>query len=130
MSMVAQPPEIAIIDDEAFRGDTVIFEITVTRQGQLANVSLGQWWCTGKWWRNSTSDTDALFQLTATPTAQGAITNPSPGVLRVHLKSAASATLPPLDSPVQIDVQWQEPSGDVWTVASGTLTFRADVTRS
>ncbi|HEY1292945.1 MAG TPA: hypothetical protein VGJ60_07700 [Chloroflexota bacterium] len=126
----ALPPEIAEIDDACFRGDTVVFEITVARQGALADLSEGQWWCTGKWWRNAVDDTEALFQVTQLGSDQGVITNPSPGVLRVQLTPAASAVLPPLDSPVQIDVQWREPTGEVWTVASGTLTFRADVTRS
>lgn len=123
-------PEIADIDDSAFRGDTVLFEITVSRQGQLANLAGGSYWCTGKWWRSSSTDTDALFQVTQVATAQGVITNPSPGVLHVVLTPAASAGLPARDSPVQIDMQWREPTGDVWTVASGVLTFRADVTRS
>ena len=133
MSMLmnqAMPPEIAVIDDTAFRGDTVEFEITVVKQNAPADLTDGHWWCTGKWWRSSTSDTDALFQVTETPTAQGVITSPAAGVLHVKLEPAASAGLPARDSPVQIDVQWEEATGEVWTVASGTLTFLADVTRS
>lgn len=133
MSMLMQqemPPEIAIIDDTAFRGDTVLFEITVIRQGEYADVSQGEWFCTGKWWRSSTDDQDAIFQVTSAVNAAGVITNPALGVLHVRLNPAASASLPGADSPVQIDVQWHEPTGEVWTVASGTLTFLADVTRS
>lgn len=133
MSMLMQdssPPAIAIINDEAFRGDTVVFELTVVRQNALADLSQGQWWCTGKWFRDSVSDADALFQVSATPTTQGSITNPSAGVLHITLTPAASSALPAQDSPVQMDVQWREPTGEVWTIASGTLTFRADVTRA
>src|SRR5262245_45104098 len=130
MMSQAMPPDIALIDDQAFRGDTVLFEITVVRQGELADLSGGHWWCTGKWWRSSTDDSDAIFQVSADMNAQGVITNPSQGVLHIKLSPGASNSLPALDSPVQIDVQWQDTLGDVWTVASGTLTFRADVTRS
>jgi hypothetical protein len=113
-----------------FRGDTVAFQITVLQQGQLADLSSSHYWCTGKWFRDSIDDAEALFQVDETDNAMGMITNPSQGVLQVQLTPAASAALPPLDSPVQIDVQWNPPTGEVWTVASGTLTFLADVTRS
>jgi hypothetical protein len=132
MTLMSQalPPEIAEIDDSGFRGDTVLFEIQVVRQGQLADVSSGQWWCTGKWFRDSIDDSDVIFQVTGTMSIQGIITNPGAGILHIKLTPDASASLPPRDSPVQVDVQWRESNGDVWTVASGTLTFRADVTRS
>jgi hypothetical protein len=128
------PPSIATIRDTAFRGDTVLFELTVYQQGTLVDFSQGHLWCTGRWLRQFVDDqSNILFQVTESPSLQGQVVATGPGTVRVRLAPAASVQLPPYDSPVQIDVQWWQPvgaDGDVWTIGSGTLTFLADVTRS
>lgn len=128
MTFNAGGSQIAQIKETAFRGDSIEFEVTVAKNGAPADLGQGHYWCTGKWYRDD-DDAAALFQITEVDTPSGVITNPAPGILHVHLRPIASSTLP-TGSPVQIDVQWQDPALDIWTVASGAIVFKGDVTRT
>lgn len=119
---------IAIINEEAFRGDTVTFDVTNIKKGGAAVDFTGcSFWCTGKRSRGL-ADAAAVFQVTGTLNAQGQVTAPESGKLSVKLLPAATSTLPAARTELQIDVQYKDLLNDVWTVASGILMIEPDVT--
>lgn len=121
---------IATIAEQAYRGDTVTFDvINIKRGGVTVPFTAGgySFWCTGK--RAVTAaDVDAVFQVTGTVGAKGSVTAPIDGKLSVKLLPPATSALAPVVTDLQVDVQYKDPAGDVWTVASGVLTILPDVT--
>lgn len=120
---------LAQIDDEAFRGDTLEFEVAVAREGTPVNFgTLGtRLWCTGKK-RRTDPDTSADFQVTEVQSDQGWVRQTATGTLLVTLTPAATW---PLRGAIQVDVQYMDPSDESeWTVASGQFNFLLDVTRT
>jgi hypothetical protein len=138
---------IAIIAETAFRGDTVLLDITVRKAGVLADVSLSNFAATAKRSR-ANPDSAAVFQLTATntgpnswtqacsalgvvqaPGSLGSLTSPTLGVIHVRIAPLATAGLTAgVDADLQFDLEYSEPSGDVWTVGSGDILFTGEVT--
>lgn len=109
------------------RGDTNVFDATVTLSGSPLDVSAYDIWCTAKYSKDD-ADVDALFQVTKTAgeiTVGGASNN----VATIAVPAADTVALL-VDVVVFYDIQIQAPGGQITTVANGTMTISKDVTRA
>lgn len=111
---------------EMIRGDTKVLTITVTRDGQPYDLTGHTLWLTAK--RTPTdADSAAVFQLSTT--AGGiTITNAAGGVARAEIAPTHTESLPAVVNRLVYDVQIADGTGGVYTVASGELVVRPDVT--
>lgn len=109
------------------RGDTNIFEATVTIAAVPLDISGYDIWCTAKYNKNDT-DLQALFQVTK---AAGAIVVGGADNNVATITIAANLTSPlTQDTKVFYDVQIESPGGVITTVAEGTMVITRDVTRA
>jgi hypothetical protein len=109
------------------RGDTNVFEATVTLLGAPLDISAYDIWCTAKYNKNDT-DLEALFQVTK---ALGAIVVMGANNNIAQITIAASLTIAlTQDVRVFYDVQIKSPAGTITTVAEGTMLISKDVTRA
>lgn len=111
----------------AKRGDTIKVRVTVQRDGAPVNLTGALFWLTAKRWMHQ-SDADALIQKSS---AGGAVVVAAPAtgvaIITINPDDTAGFT----DSlQLHCDVQMVEQNGTVSTVALGTLTVLADVTRA
>jgi len=121
-----------------WRGDS--FSVTLTGLGNIANRT--KLWLTAKA-RSHQDDSAALFQVVETTgltyiagaaagtAANGAltVTDAAAGDMTLTLDEVEAAKLPPLSGAVW-DIQVRRSTGAVTTLAVGTLTVMADVTRA
>lgn len=112
-------------------GDTQRFRFTVKDRDTLEVVDISMWpefWATAKI-RLSDTDAEAVFVLTATG---GGITiiNATNGLAEVKIDPSNTNSLDYRKYNLFIDIQGIDGVGGVWTLARGTLTIVADVTRA
>jgi len=111
------------------RGDTNIFDATVTLNSAPLDITTYDVWCTAKYSKDDT-DIAALFQLTKTG---GAITvvGANNNVARINIPASATLALT-ADVSVFYDVQIKAAgvNGQITTVAEGTMLISRDVTRA
>lgn len=109
------------------RGDTNVFEATVTLSGVALDISAYDIWCTAKY-SKADLDANALFQVTK---AAGEITVGGVGNNVATIAVPASDTVAlTVDVTVFYDIQIQAPGGQITTVANGTMLIGRDVTRT
>ena len=110
-----------------WRGDGLVFDVTVTSEGVAVDLTTYDIWCTGK--RNlSESDADAVFQVTKTAgdiVISGAGNNVA--TITVPASDTVGLTVP---LTLYYDVQIKAPAGQPITVAWGQLAIGQDVTRA
>ena len=110
-----------------WRGDGLVFDVTVTSEGAAVDLTTYDIWCTGK--RNlSESDADAVFQVTKTAgdiVISGAGNNVA--TITVPASDTVGLTVP---LTLYYDVQIKAPAGQPITVAWGQLAIGQDVTRA
>lgn len=107
------------------RGDTVLIDLTVTRDGAPVSLSGASLWWTAK---RRTSDADAAAVIAKTTAAGITVTDAPGGKARVTITAAETAAL--TDTLLYWDAQVRETSGTVSTVASGQVAIAPDVTRA
>ena len=112
-------------------GDTQRFRFTVKDRDSLTAVDISTWtkfWATAKLHLFDT-DADAVFLLTS---GGGGITiiNASSGLAEVKISPVNTSSLDYRKYNLFVDIQGVDGNGDVWTLARGTLTIVADVTRA
>jgi hypothetical protein len=123
---------VATIAEEAFRGETIVFEVTVIRDGVLEPFDSNTYtmWCTAKRSRTHT-DAQAVFQITDLAGPLGGISVSAPGVLRVQINPAATDVLSLHDTRLQMDVKFQLPDGiSEFVAASGEMLIKVGVTNA
>jgi hypothetical protein len=117
-----------------YRGDTKVVQVTISNL-TASGLTGYSYWFTAK---NQYSDADlsAVIRKTgsqATPndfttvTLGDAVTS---GVITCTINPADTNTLPDYDSQLEYDVQIEDASGHVTTVATGILTVKVDVTKT
>lgn len=107
------------------RGDTVPMTVVVTVDDVAFDLTNCTLFFTAKE-DPSQSDDDALIRK---HTGAGIThTNAAAGQARIVLAAADTASLP-IDTELFCDVQVKTPTDEIYTVATGTITFRSDVTR-
>lgn len=111
----------------AYRGDTILLLVTVTREGDPVSLDGASMWFTAKTDLALTDGASGVIQKTV---GDGITVTDSDGGL-------ALVTIDPSDTNdlsgsvvYQCDVQTEEASGILSTAARGTLTILLDVTRS
>lgn len=110
-----------------WRGDGLVFDVTVTSEGAAVDLSTYDIWCTGKR-ALSESDADAVFQVTKTAgdiVISGAGNNVA--TITVPASDTVGLTVP---LTLYYDVQIKAPAGQPITVAWGQLAIGQDVTRA
>lgn len=108
-----------------YRGDTVSLEVTVTKDGDAFSLSGSTLFFTLK--TDPTAADDAA--LVALETGSGiTVTNAAAGEALIEMAPSDTDDLP-LDTALFADVQLKTATGDIFTVAFGTLTFTTDVTK-
>jgi hypothetical protein len=110
-------------DLDAVRGDTNLYDGTVTRDGAPLPLDGCTLKLTVK--RNELDvDADSVFQLVA---GEGiTITNAANGLYAVEIEPALTLGLP--ERAFHYDVQLTEPAGRVTTIVTGLLRLAGDVT--
>lgn len=108
------------------RGDTIPLVIHVTKSGQPMPLTGVTMWFTAKRGENDTDNQAVIRKSTDTT---GITPSDTIGEAFITIDPADTATLP-MPLTLICDVQIREPGGQVTTVASGKLTFLADVTRA
>lgn len=109
------------------RGDTNVFDATVTLDSVPLNISAYDIWCTAKYSKDDL-DINALFQVTK---AAGAIvvTGADNNIARITVAANLTTALTS-DVRVFYDVQIKSASGQITTVADGSMVISKDVTRA
>lgn len=113
----------------ATKGDTIIFDVYVTRGEDPVDLTGGKVWFTVK--RNSRDlDEDSLIYLnSAVDPAQVRIIAPATnGQIRVELEPADTVDIK--DTYLPYDVQIRESDGAISTIEYGTIELRKNVTQS
>jgi hypothetical protein len=109
------------------RGDTVLFNIQITKNSVAFPLSGCELWFTGKY-AYSDGDIAAVFQKTI---GDGiTITSALAGQATMALSPADTDSLPDVKTLLLYDVQLKDANDLVYTVASGSLVVTPDVTRS
>jgi len=112
----------------ACRGDTIPFDVTITRpeDGPPVDLSGAALVCTGRRALDEPA-ADFVFQLEV---GSGiTMTDPAAGLVRVSIPPEATAALPDWPS-LYVDLQLTEPDGRVSTPLRGRLVLTPDVSRS
>lgn len=116
---------------QATRGDTAIFDVTVTRfnpvteEDEIVNLTGAKAWFTVKRNRNDV-DANAVVQRNSELNPSEVLITPVQGLIQVTLLPADTQDLK--DRWLRYDVQVKEASGVVTTVASGRLELIHDAT--
>lgn len=109
-----------------YRNDDASFDITVTQNGTVQNITGWSFRMTAKW-RYSDLDAAAVFTLTV---GSGiTLTTPASGIATVTIGRALTSTLPPhrVDLVYDIQTNASASTGTANTIMSGTLTVLPDV---
>jgi len=110
-----------------FRGDSLRFAVTVTREGAPVDLTGGKMWMTAK---RSPADADALAVFQVSSPADGiVITHADAGLAEITIPPAATNSLTAVTRLVY-DIQLLEAVGLVTTLETGYLTVNVDVTRA
>jgi hypothetical protein len=114
---------------KAKRGDTNQFDVTVTRNGVVFNITGCTLWFTAKY-QDSDPDPGVCQVSTSGPNAAGSIimTDPVTGKAQITLNPAATSSLINSNQLLTYDLQLKDGTGKVSTVTEGTLLVSADVT--
>lgn len=108
------------------RGDTLIFDVTITRSGTPVDITNAAVWCTAKR-RTADADSGAVFQLRE---GSGITkTNPTQGVARCTVAPSDTSSLAS-ETVLVYDVQIRESNGVVSTVVQANIFVGEDVTRA
>jgi len=110
------------------RGDTVVFDATITRPpgGPAVDLTGAELVCTGRRTLEEAA-ADAVFRV---ETGSGiAVTNPAAGQCRVTIPAQATAGLPDWPA-LYVDLELTEADGRVSTPLRGRLILTPDVSRS
>lgn len=113
---------------QVVRGDTIIFDATITRPpgGPPVNLTGATLVCTG---RRTLEEAASAYVFRVAVGTGIVVTNPSAGQCRVTVPAAATATLP--DAPaLYTDLEVTEADGRVSTPLRGRLLLSPDVSRS
>src|SRR3712207_2587147 len=110
------------------RGDTKEWDLTVTRNGVAENITGWSVWFTAKD-NIRKADSDAKVRLTV---GSGiTITNGAGAIARSRMAPSVTASMIlTQDLVLTADVQVKNGAGDVYTLLTGRLTIKPDVTRS
>ena len=109
---------------KSFRGDTLAIDLAVTLGGTAFDLTGSTLFFTLK--RKITDlDADALVQCQTGDRLTH--TNAAGGLATLRLPAADTAPMP-LNIPLVADIQVKTAAGEIYTVASGKITFSADVT--
>jgi hypothetical protein len=112
-----------------YRGDTRVVQLTISGLG-ASGLTGFSFWFTAK---NDFADADADAVIKKTTNDFTVVTvgdaNTS-GVITVKILPADTASLPDYNTNLHYDVQLEDGSGNVTTVATGTLTVKVDVTKA
>src|SRR5690242_14420560 len=122
----------ASTDDPIARGDTIKFDVAITRSGNAVDLTGATFKVTGRHTPDESSDLTAIFQKTIGSGVT--VTSAAGGTIRVQLDPADTAnlsvSLSTYEKIIYVDVQMVESDGTVSTVARGTLTIVSDITRT
>lgn len=111
----------------AHLGDTVLFDLAITRDGLPVDLTGATLWFTAK--RSPADvDADAVFQKS---TGSGiSVSDAAGGLARVTVAPTDTSTLSNTDQTLECDVQLKEADGTVTTVARGQLILIPQITRA
>lgn len=118
-------------DMQMFRGDTMSFDVTVTRFNpvtgvdDIVNLTGAKAWFTAKRSRGD-ADVNASIQLNSVSQPSQVIITPAAGKISITINPADTQNL--TNRWLRYDVQVKEASGAVSTVASGKLELVRDTT--
>jgi hypothetical protein len=108
-----------------YRGDTVVFNMLVTKSAVAFSLTGCEIWFTGKY-AYKDEDSVAVFQKTI---GDGiTVTNALAGRGSLALTASDTEDLPPVKTLLLWDVQIKDANGMIYTVASGSLVVMPDVT--
>lgn len=114
-------------DFTLYRGDTVELNIVVTASGSAYSLTGRSLWFTAKY-AYKDADAAAVFQKTI---GNGiTVTSASGGLATVKILATDTSSLPSSKTLLVYDLQCKDPSGNIYTLASGNLVFLPDVTKS
>ena len=109
------------------RGDDRTFTAVAELDGAAQNITGWSIWVTGKAaLDNDALDAAALFQYSIG--AGVTVTNAATGTWSWTLAGADTDALT-ADTTINVDIQYKNAAGAVWTAATGKLTFYREVTR-
>lgn len=114
-------------DFEMFRGDSAEFELTVTKDAAPVNLTGGQLRFSAKRSKDD-PDADAVVSKVSTDTAQIEITNAAGGLATVKMVPADTEDLTE-QTVLFYDVQFKDATNRIFTLATGKLKVRLDVTQ-
>jgi hypothetical protein len=109
---------------QAYRGDTVPFDITVTLSGAPYDLTGTTLFFTLK---RRAAALDAAALISKQTGTDIAIVNAAAGTARLVLSPTDTAA-PPLNVELYFDLQLKTTAGDIYTIASGAITFLQDIT--
>jgi len=107
------------------RGDTVTLNVAATASGAYYPLIGAQVWFTAKY---NYSDPDALAVFQKTIGSGIAVTDPVKGLMTMVILPADTAGVASVKVILVYDIQIEDFSGNVYTVASGNLIVVPDVT--
>jgi hypothetical protein len=111
------------------RGDTKIVQLTINNLPVTGFTGYSAWFTA----KNQVSDTDATAVIKKIPVDFTTIVVGSDvvaAVITCKIVPADTNALPDYDVQLAYDAQVEDGSGNVTTVADGTLTVKADITRT
>ena len=113
---------------EITRGDTRTLDVTCFQPDGVTALDItgfDLWWTA----KRTTGDPDPGVMQKTTATGGIAVTGAASGLATVTIDPADTSALPGVTQLVW-DLQARDPAGRIHTLASGTLTVLADVTRA
>ena len=116
---------------EYTRGDTTKRQFTVKDANTLAAVDITSWTAFRYTVKDSANDADAAAVISETLAGGGIVkTTPLSGLLEITHAPADSASLANLDRKYVADLQGVDASGNVWTLASGKVRIKPEISRT